>query len=75
MRWIDRCILLSVGAGLWALVGTYMLDERHAVAQTFSVDDVICDAVRMVGSRCTVHGEVYIFSAEFGEIEGGYLSC
>jgi hypothetical protein len=75
MQWIDRFILLFVGAGLWALAVSYVLDSRYVTAQSLSLDDIVHEAVQAVGATCTVHGGVIVYDGHYGEIDGGYLNC
>jgi len=71
MQWttLDRSLMTALVIGVWILIALHIFASQPAEAQYSRT------AIERIVESCTVHGEVYIYSREYGEIESGYISC
>ena len=75
---IDRIILGSLAAGIWAWVLVSLLSPSPLLALSISIDasdiDGLSSYIEDVVEDCTVSGEVYIYGMPYGDITGS-ISC
>ena len=77
MKTIDRLILGALAVGVWTLVAIQVTSNTTAYAASIDASEV--DGLRRYVVRivedCSVNGDVYLYSEDYGELDGVYISC
>lgn len=68
-----KALLLFIALGLWANVLTAWLPPVSA-AET-QEEWTARDIRRLVSRYCTVTGEVWLYSDDYGSLDGGSIDC
>jgi hypothetical protein len=77
MKTIDRAIMATLAAGIWTAILTFYLQSNSVHALSISADDIddLEYAVENIVENCSVSGQVYMHSAEYGDIESATIDC
>jgi len=78
MKTIDRLILGALAVGVWALIAIQVTSHTPAyAAASIDADEVygLRSFVERVVEDCSVSGEVFIYSKEYGSLESVSISC
>ena len=71
MTRLDRGLLAFLGIGVWVLIAvTFGSTTVDGEAQGLTEREV-----KRIVERCTVTGEVYLYSKNYGEIESASINC
>jgi len=71
MTRLDRVLLAFLGIGVWVLIAV-TLGSTKVQGDTQELTEY---DVRRIVENCTVTGEVYLYSEDYGEIDGASISC
>jgi len=74
-----KIILTIIALNTTLIVGDSLLGKLIPDAWALSIDaddiDGLTYYIEYTVENCTVRGEVYLYSEQYGEIEGGSISC